>query len=168
MIKPLLTRLAAGLALVGGLLLLGAIALSLTSMVGRRLWAAPITGDMELLQMTMAVAVACFLPLCEINDRHIRVDIVATVLPAGVNRALLVISHLMLACVSALLLWRTALMTQDSFLFNAQSVQLGLPEGAFQVAMLPGLTLMSVCALYQSVHHLIREDAPALIEEEGL
>ncbi|ODC02295.1 hypothetical protein BFW38_00805 [Terasakiispira papahanaumokuakeensis] len=104
MIQPFLKRLSAGLALMGGLLLLGAITLSLFSMVGRRLWATPITGDMELLQMTMAVAVACFLPLCEINDRHIRVDIIASALPARVNRGLLAISHLVLAVVSALLL----------------------------------------------------------------
>lgn len=168
MIKPLLKRLATALALVGGLLLLAAITLSLTSMLGRRLLATPVTGDMELLQMTMAVAVACFMPLCEINDRHIRVDIVATLLPAGINRTLLAISHFVLAGVSALLLWRTALMTQDSFIYNAQSVQLGLPEWAFQAAMLPGLALMGVCALYQSIHHLTHDEAPAMIEEEGV
>lgn len=165
--KTVLQRLAVGLALVGGALLLAAIAMSLTSMLGRRLWSAPITGDMELLQMTMAVAVACFLPLCEINDRHIRVDIVATFLPERVNRALLVLSHLMLALVCALLTWRTGMLAMDSFAYNGQSVQLGLSEGLFQVAMLPGIALMGVCALYQSLYRLTHAEVPAMIEEEG-
>ncbi|ODC02296.1 hypothetical protein BFW38_00810 [Terasakiispira papahanaumokuakeensis] len=59
-------------------------------------------------------------------------------------------------------------MTEDSFLYHAQSVQLGLPEGAFQVAMLPGLALMSLCALYQSLHHLTHDEATILTDEEGI
>ncbi|GHC23285.1 hypothetical protein GCM10010082_14390 [Kushneria pakistanensis] len=165
--KTLLQRLAAGLALIGGVLLLAAIALSLASMLGRRLWTTPITGDMELLQMTMAVAVACFLPLCEINDRHIRVDIIATFLPQGANRILLSLSHLTLAVICALLTWRTAMLAMDSLTYDAQSVQLGLSEGLFQMAMLPGIALMGLCALYQGVYRLTHDEVPAMIEEEG-
>jgi len=76
MTRIVLRRLAIAMAMAGGVLLLSAIGISLLSMLGRRLWSAPISGDIELLQMLIAVAVACFLPLCEINDRHIRVDIV--------------------------------------------------------------------------------------------
>ncbi|MCE3028104.1 TRAP transporter small permease [Salinicola sp. DM10] len=165
--RTLLQRLAVGLALVGGVLLLAAIALSLVSMLSRRLWATPITGDIELLQMTMAVVVACFLPLCEIRDRHIRVDIIATLLPRRANRVLLAISHLALAAICALLTWRTGMLALDSFAFHAQSVQLGLREGVFQVAMLPGIALMGLCALYQSLYRLTHDEVPAVIEEEA-
>ncbi|GAB2786984.1 hypothetical protein GCM10027040_11330 [Halomonas shantousis] len=149
-----LKRSSMALAMVGGMLLLTAIGMSLVSMLGRRLFSAPITGDIELLQMLVAVAVACFLPLCEVNDRHIRVDIVATLFPAGFNRALLAISHLMLALVSALLLWRTALSVADSLAYSAQSVQLGIPQWIPQAAMLPGIALLGVCALHQSALQL--------------
>ncbi|MHB0774929.1 TRAP transporter small permease [Halomonas sp. WWR20] len=162
-----LKRSAMALAMVGGGLLLTAIGMSLISMLGRRLWSAPITGDIELLQMLVAVAVACFLPLCEINDRHIRVDIVATLFPAGLNRALLFISHLMLALVSALLVWRTALMAADSLVYNAQSVQLGIPQWIPQAAMLPGIALLGVCAFYQSLRRLTQGEAPATSEGES-
>lgn len=149
-----LRRLAILLAVFGGALLLAAIGMSLVSMLGRRLFSAPITGDIELLQMLVAVAVACFLPLCEINDRHIRVDIISTLFPAGLNRALLALAHLMLALVCALLVWRTWLAASDSLIYDAQSVQLGVPQWIPQAAMLPGIALMGLCALYQGVRRL--------------
>lgn len=151
MTRSVLRRLATAMAMVGGLLLLSAIAMSLLSMLGRRLWSAPISGDIELLQMMIAVAVACFLPLCEVNDRHIRVDIVGTLFPALINRVLLAIAHLVLALVSGLLVWRTALLALDSLTYNAQSVQLGIPQWIPQAAMLPGIAMLGLCALYQGV-----------------
>ncbi|MEC4768988.1 TRAP transporter small permease [Halomonas sp. CUBES01] len=154
MMGVILKRSAMALAMVGGVLLMTAIGMSLVSMLGRRLFSTPITGDIELLQMLVAVTVACFLPLCEVNDRHIRVDIVATLFPARLNRALLAISHLMLALVSALLVWRTALLAVDSLDYGAQSVQLGIPQWIPQVAMLAGLALLGVCALHKSVLQL--------------
>lgn len=168
MTKILLRRLAIAMAMVGGLLLLGAIATSLVSMLGRRLWSAPLTGDIELLQMMIAVAVACFLPLCEINDRHIRVDIVGTLFPAGLNRVLLMFAHLVLALVSAILVWRTALLSLDSLTYNSQSVQLGIPQWIPQAAMLPGLALLGLCALYQGFHCLVSDEADTPAEEGNL
>ncbi|MFG6668202.1 TRAP transporter small permease [Halomonas sp. HNIBRBA4712] len=152
--RIVLKRSAIALALLGGLLLVCAIGISLISMLGRRLWSAPLSGDIELLQMMIAVAVACFLPLCEINDRHIRVDIVGTLFPDGLNRALLAIAHWTLALFSALLVWRTALLALDSLAYNAQSTQLGVPQWIPQAAMLPGLVLLGVCALYMGVRSL--------------
>ncbi|MCS2607840.1 TRAP transporter small permease [Halomonas dongshanensis] len=152
--RIVLKRSAIALALLGGLLLVCAIGISLISMLGRRLWSAPLSGDIELLQMMIAVAVACFLPLCEINDRHIRVDIVGTMFPEGLNRALLALAHWTLALVSALLVWRTALLALDSLAYNAQSTQLGVPQWIPQAAMLPGLAMLGVCALYMGVRSL--------------
>lgn len=154
MTRVMLQRLATALALVGGVLLLVSIGMSLVSMVGRRLWSMPVNGDIELLQMMVAVAVACFLPLCEMNDRHIRVDIIATLFPNGFNRVLLAISHLMLALISALLAWRLAMLVIDSLAYNAQSVQLGVPEWLPQAGMLPGIALLGLCALYQGIQQL--------------
>ncbi|MCH4813710.1 TRAP transporter small permease [Vreelandella neptunia] len=168
MTKILLRRLAIAMAMVGGLLLLTAIGTSLVSMLGRRIWSAPLSGDIELLQMMIAVAVACFLPLCEINDRHIRVDIVGTLFPAGLNRVLLMFAHLVLALVSAILVWRTALLSLDSLTYNSQSVQLGIPQWIPQAAMLPGLALLGLCALYQGFHCLVSDEAHTPAEEGNL
>ncbi|MCM2131297.1 TRAP transporter small permease [Larsenimonas rhizosphaerae] len=152
----LLRRSAIGLALMGGGLLLCAIGLSLVSLVGRKLWAMPVPGDIEVLQMLVAVAVACFLPLCEINDHHIRVDILASLFPSCINRGLMVFSHLMLGVVSMVLLWRTALMMLDSHAYASQSTLLGVPLWIPQAAMLPGLALMGLCALSQAARYLTR------------
>ncbi|MBL1266489.1 TRAP transporter small permease [Vreelandella neptunia] len=168
MTRIVLRRLAIAMAMAGGVLLLSAIGISLLSMLGRRLWSAPISGDIELLQMLIAVAVACFLPLCEINDRHIRVDIVGTFLPALFNRVLLAIAHLVLALVSGLLVWRTALLALDSLTYNAQSVQLGIPQWIPQAAMLPGIAMLGLCALYQGICCVAHDVETAASEGDSL
>ena len=63
-----------GFALTGGLLFLALVGMSLVSIVGRKLFAMPVPGDIEMLQMGTAVASATLLPYCEMNRSHLRVD----------------------------------------------------------------------------------------------
>ena len=69
-----LDRIATWWALFGGLLFCAIVVMSIISIVGRKLFSAPIQGDMELLQMGSAIGAAAFLPLCEVYDHHIKVD----------------------------------------------------------------------------------------------
>src|SRR3954469_18984379 len=70
----LLHRLATGFTMLGGLTFCALIAMSIVSIVGRKLFAAPVQGDVELMQMGAAVGAAAFLPLCELYDHNIKVD----------------------------------------------------------------------------------------------
>jgi TRAP-type C4-dicarboxylate transport system permease small subunit len=149
--ERLLRRLSVGFAVAGGVIVLTMIAMSLVSLVGRKLFSAPIPGDIELLQMLIAVAVASFLPLCEMTDSHIRVDLIAGILKPAVNGVLLGVSHAALAGMAALLTWRTALMAADSYSYGAISTMLSVPLWIPQYAMVPGLTLLALCALYRCV-----------------
>lgn len=147
--ERVLRRLSIGFALAGGAIVLALIAMSLVSLVGRKLFAAPIPGDIELLQMLIAVAVTAFLPLCEMNDHHIRVDLVAGLFKPAFNRCLLAVSHVALAGIAALLAWRTALMAADSYSYGSTSTMLGVSLWIPQFAMVPGLVLLALNALYR-------------------
>ena len=86
-VKRVLERMADGVAMAGGLVFVALIGMSIVSIVGRKLFAAPIQGDVELMQMGAAVGAAAFLPYCQIHDHHIKVDAFTGWLPSGPRSA---------------------------------------------------------------------------------
>ena len=50
-------------AMAGGVLLVGLIAMSMVSIIGRKLFSMPVRGDMELVEVGASIAIAAFLPL---------------------------------------------------------------------------------------------------------
>ena len=65
-------------AMAGGAVFCALVAMSIVSIVGRKLFSTPIQGDMEVLMMGAAVGSAAFLPVCELHDHHIKVDALTT------------------------------------------------------------------------------------------
>lgn len=151
MTHTVLRRLCNAFALAGGIVMLALIVMSLISLVGRKLFSSPILGDIELLEMAVAVAVSLFLPLCELRDNHIRVDLLDSLLPDIINRLLLTAGHLLLALVALFICWRGALLAMGSFSYNDTSTMLAVPLWIPQGLMLPGFALLAACAIYRAV-----------------
>ena len=72
------------IALFGGVVAICVAALVVTSVLGRWLFGAPITGDFELVQMATAVTVFAFLPFCQARGGNIVVDTFTAKLPKRV------------------------------------------------------------------------------------
>jgi len=142
---------AKGFALLGGGTLIGLIAMSLVSIVGRKLANAPITGDVELMQAGTAVAAAALLPYCTIQGDHLRVDFFTEKAPAWLRRPLDGVAGLLLATVMAVLAWRTGLQALD--IRDAQEVTplLSIPLWMPVAALIPSLALTAVCAAYHGI-----------------
>jgi TRAP-type C4-dicarboxylate transport system permease small subunit len=79
--RAALTALAQGAALLGGALLLAAVAVTCAS-VGRGAFGRPILGDSEVVEMCLGVAVALFMPWAEMRGAHVIVDVFTARLPA--------------------------------------------------------------------------------------
>jgi len=62
------------MALAGGLVLVGILVLVVVSVVGRKLFAVPVPGDVELTSVTAAVASAWFFPWCFAVSGDVKVD----------------------------------------------------------------------------------------------
>lgn len=150
MIGNVLRRCSNALALAGGIIVLLIIAMSIISLVGRKLFSAPIPGDLEILEMSMAVAVAAFLPIVEMRDNNIRVDLIAGFLPAMANRVLLVVCHLLLAAVAGFICWRTYLLAAESYQNMETSTMLVVSLWIPQALMLPSFLLLTLAGLYQA------------------
>lgn len=148
--KALFERLVTGWALLGGGLFCLLVLMSIVSIVSRKLFAAPIQGDVELLQMGAAVGAAAFLPLCELGDHHIKVDALTTRLSARARGLLDAVAHSALAAMAILLTWRTALYTLEAHENGEVSTLLLVPLWIPVALMLPSLLLLVLAALSQA------------------
>jgi TRAP-type C4-dicarboxylate transport system permease small subunit len=126
--KNLVTRAARLMAILGGIVLVGLVALTWVSVLGRGLngvangdtltalapdfaaWLAahtgPVTGDYELIEAGIAFAIFAFLPLCQLRGGHATVDIFTSRLPPRANQALVAFWEVMLALVILVIGWR--------------------------------------------------------------
>ncbi|WP_437882198.1 TRAP transporter small permease [Pseudomonas sp. LRF_L74] len=134
-------------ALGGGLILVGLIGMSMVSIIGRKLFSTPVRGDMELMEVGAAIAIAAFLPLCELRGTHIKVDALTSWLPEGIRRGLDTLAHLACAAVAGVLAWRTALQALDNHEYGDATTLLSFPLWIPLALIVPSLVLLGICAL---------------------
>ena len=138
---------AQGFALAGGMLLLLLIGMSLVSIVGRKRMSAPSRGDIELMEIGSAIAIAAFLPLCELRGAHIKVDAFTLSISSSLRRLLDTFAHLACLLVALVLAWRTGLQMFDNLEYGEVSTLLSIPLWIPLLLIVPSLMLLALCAL---------------------
>lgn len=137
----------------GGLVFVALVAMSIVSIVGRKLVSLPVPGDVEVLQMAAAFACAAFFAYCHLTHCDVKVDFfTAKSSPATVHR-LDALGSLLFGLVGSVLAWRSAagaLMVRES---EETSMILGWPLWVAQALMVPGLVLMGLAGLYMAAWH---------------
>ena len=156
----LLYRVTQGFALGGGLILLALVAMSLVSVIGRKLFATPVRGDIELMEIGAAIAIAAFLPLCELRGQHIKVDAFTLKLPARAQAWLDAAAHFLCLLAALVLAWRTGLQVLESREYGEVSTLLSVPLWIPLLAIVPSLLLLAVTAGARTLHCLTREQRP--------
>lgn len=141
------------MAVSGGLLFVALIGMSLVSIVGRKLGLGSVNGDIELMQAGTAVAATAFLPYCTLLGEHIKVDFFTENLRPALKRPIDGVAELLLTGVAGLLTWRTVLAVQAARESQEVSALVGLPLWMPMLLLVPGLALMTVCALYRAYAH---------------
>ena len=137
--------------MVGGLLLLGIMLTTCASVIGRNLLGQTLVGDFELTAMACGVAVALFMPWCQVRRGHIVVDFFTARATPRTTRLLDRTGALLLAVCMLALAWRTAvggLSAQGNF---STSMLLGLPHWWVYSGMLPPMLLTAGIALLQAL-----------------
>lgn len=105
-LSRIMTGLARGLAITGGLALVAITVITVVSITGRGLTAfglKPVPGDFELVEAGTAFAVFAFLPWCQLTRGHATVDVFTSFLSAGVNRVIDVVAELVMTAVVILI-----------------------------------------------------------------
>ncbi len=145
-------------AVVGGMLLLGIMLTTCASVVGRNLLGQTLIGDFELTGMACGVAIAMFMPWCQLRRGHILVDFFTAQASPKTTDALNRAGTLALALCMLGLAWRTALGGLSAHGNFSTSMLLGLPHWWVYAGMLPPMLLTAVIALLQ-VFKVLRPDA---------
>lgn len=138
-------------ALAGGAGFFALVLMSLASIIGRKMAASPVPGDIELLQMGGAVAAAAMLPLCEMERQHLRVDFFTTRLSLRARQWLDAVSHLLLGLVAAVVAWRTAAGALSLHEAGETSMMLLWPVWTVVAAMVPSFALLALAGLCNAV-----------------
>lgn len=144
------------LAYAGGGLFLALIAMSLVSIIGRKLGFGSVTGDIELMQAGTAVAAAAFLPYCTLMGEHLKVEFFTENLRPGVKRRVDGIADLLLGLVAALVTWRTGLSALSLHEYGDVTPLVSLPLWIPVALLVPSLALTACCGLYRAASAFLR------------
>lgn len=155
-----LTALCRWLAVAGGLLLAAVAIVTVVSVVGRALFAAPVPGDFELVELGCGIAVFAFLPYCHLTNGNVAVDFLIDRLPAPLGRAAVLAGHLLLAAVALVLAHRLGAGGLDMWRAADETMVLQVPRWwAFPPMVVSALLLVVVCG-FAAVRDLRAGRAP--------
>lgn len=142
------------LAIAGGLVFVGLVAMSIVSIVGRKLFAWPVPGDVEMLQMCAAFAASAFFAWCHLVNGDAKVDFFTQGLPPRVVAGLDAFGSLLVGLFGGLLAWRTAAGALALREVGETSAVLGWPVWVAQALMVPSFTLLAAAGFYMCVKRL--------------
>lgn len=134
--------------LFGGCVFVALTAMSLVSIVGRKLFNMPVPGDLELMQMGCAFASAAFLPYCQMIRGHVRVDFFTSKAPPAVKAAMNCVAAILVGLFGAIIAWRAAAGAISVYESGETSTILGWPVWLAQALMVPSFILLAAAGGY--------------------
>ncbi len=164
----LFRRIALWFALAGGAAACALALLTVVSVALRATVSKPVPGDVELMQMGIALCISLYLPWCQLTRANIIVDFFTQKLALRPQRALDGIGSLLLAVMCLLLSARTAagaLAVQEA---GETTMIIGLPMWWAYVMLAPGLALTALIAIWQGLRQLRGLDDGTPAQAPGL
>jgi TRAP-type mannitol/chloroaromatic compound transport system permease small subunit len=149
-----LLKLSRVLALGGGLIFVGLVAMSLVSVVGRKLFSFVVPGDVEVLQMLAAVASATFFPYCHLIQGDIKVDFFTHNMNPIIINFLDTLGSLMVGLFGTIIAWRTWAGAMSLKEVGETSPILAWPVWAFQALIVPSFVLLAIAGFFMCGHKL--------------
>lgn len=141
-------RVAAILAIVSGCVLLAVALLTVASVLGRWLLDRPVIGDVELVQLGVALAIVLALPYCQWHGNHLVVDVFTAHAGDPARRWLDRAARWAALVVFALLAWRAASGVADLVAAGETSMVLAIPLWLGYLLMPFALALAALAALF--------------------
>ena len=140
----ILDSLCAVLALVSGLVLLALIGLTFVDVILRYIFAAPIPGAKDVLEMGMVVVVSLAFPFTWRIGGHIVVDLIPDYGLAALTTARDVVVRLIGIFIFGCLAWRAGVRSDDAVLFNEATNMIELPFSPFFIILAAASALQVV------------------------
>jgi TRAP-type C4-dicarboxylate transport system permease small subunit len=141
------------MAIAGGLVFVALVVMSIVSITGRKLFSAPVPGDVELLQICAAVASSTFFAYCHLVGGDVKVDFFTQNLRPAIVQWLDAVGSLLVGVFGALIAWRTAAATLTLKASGEETMILGLPQWWGPLLMVPGFVLLGLAGFYMMTRH---------------
>lgn len=135
-------------AFAGGVIFTGLVIMSVVSIVGRKLFNAPVPGDVEVLQMLAAFASASFFAYTHLMHGDVKVDFFTAGIASSKRRILDAAGSLLVGLIGALLTWRTWVGAVSLREAGETSAILALPVWLAQALMVPSFLLLALAGFY--------------------
>ena len=142
----------AALAVLGGILLMALMGMTVTDVIGRYLFNAPLRGATELTELLLAAVVFLGLSAVALADEHVTVDLVTDRLPRAAQPWRLAAAGLFSAVVLAVVAWRVWVYAS----------QIGGYGGTTTTLAIPIAPLGYFCAVCTGVGALLTAAVPAI------
>jgi TRAP-type mannitol/chloroaromatic compound transport system permease small subunit len=142
------------LAIAGGLVFVGLVAMSIVSIVGRKLFSWVVPGDVELLQMCATFAASGFFAYCHMMNGDVKVDFFTQNMAPRRVAWMDALGSLLVGLFGSLIGWRTAVGALSLQDVGETSAILGWPVWVAQALMVPGFVLLAAAGFYMCVFHL--------------
>ncbi len=144
---PAALRPARALALVACLMLFAMMVVTFADVVGRYFLSAPLPAAYELVSLGMPGIIFCALPLVNLREEHVTVDLLDHVTPPALRRLQGVVVNLVTAGAMAFLAWRLAIRASDQARYTEVTEALWLPLWPFSAGMAALSAVAAVAAL---------------------
>lgn len=167
MLHTLITTLARGMALLGGLVLCVLVGVVCVSIIGREAnglahsgyiggvgdWMiargiGPITGDFELIEAGVAFAIFAFLPLTQLTGSHATVDVFTSGLGPRANNIIAAFWSVVMALIIVLITWRLFVGMQDKMRYGETTFLIQFPIWWAYAASFVAALSASIVSLY--------------------
>jgi TRAP-type C4-dicarboxylate transport system permease small subunit len=146
----------------GALVFVGLVVMSIVSIGGRKLFSAPVPGDVELLQLCSAFASSAFFAWCHLNQGDVKVDFFTERMPPARVHALDGLGSLLVGTFGALIAWRTGAGALGLHATGETTMIVGVPLWLGQALMVPGFVLLALAGFYMTAWHWRRIARPAV------
>ncbi|MFM7285175.1 MAG: TRAP transporter small permease [Betaproteobacteria bacterium] len=146
-----LKRLARLCSVIGGVIMVALMLMTCYSVVGRNFFERALIGDFELTAIACGIAVAFFMPLCQIERGNIIVDFFTAGRSRQFNHRLDRIGDALMAVIFALLAWRTGVASIKAQENMGTSMLLGFPDWIVLAGMTIPFAVAAVIACSQAI-----------------
>jgi TRAP-type C4-dicarboxylate transport system permease small subunit len=163
--KKILRNISWAAAVLGGVMALAVAVMTVYSITQRFLTSRPLQGDIELVQLGIAISISLCIAWCQLHGGNIIVDFFTQNVRPSLNRFFDALGCLMLAIMYGLLSVRTV---YGAFAVHAsyeRTATLDLPGWWTYAWLAPGLALGAVIALTQAWMHFTQQDMTTLSGE---
>jgi len=153
-VLPPFDRLCRWLAIAGGLVLSLAGLVTVVSVAGRYLFNDAIRGDSEIVSNLTAIAVALFLPWCQLAKGNVIVDVFTERASTPVKAVLDGVGSLLLALIAGVVTWRLAVGGFELAAVRDETMVLRLPTWWAFAIIAPSFALLCIASAIVTLRDL--------------